>query len=535
MKKIYFYLSVFFVCTLALICGNTLEVRAAEGAWQHNDSGWWWTYPDGSFPTNKWEKINGQWYRFNSAGYAMTGWYQENEEWYYFDQTNCNAYEGWHDINGITYYFYPGQCYAAKGWQKIDAKWCYFKLTGAEVGKYVSNRRFNGIDYEAGTLKGIDVSVYQNNIDWNSVRNEGISYAMVRIGNNRKLDSSFARNMREANAAGIYTGVYFYSKATSEIQSLGDAQWVISQLKGYNVNYPIAIDLEDVSQTALGREEITRIAKAFCDEVRAAGYTPMVYCNENWARNYLDFNALHGVGKWIARYNYYYDVNYARDIWQSGSTCRINGIGSKFVDIDFARTNYAVIGNRVSAQPGYTPSKGVWKLDGVGYWFAYINGGYPKEQWELINGRWFYFNHSGYIVKGWQFIGGAWFYFEETGAMKTGWLSYYGTWFYLKSSGAMATGWVNDGSHWYYMNSSGGMMTGWINDGGVWYYLANNGAMATGWVNDRGTWYYMNGNGSMYTGWLLYGGKWYYLYSNGAMARNAWVGKYWVDANGVWS
>ncbi len=586
------------ICALAIlitsICGNAIVCNAANGAWQKNDKGWWWTYPDGSFPSSKWENINGRWYYFNEAGYAVSGWHQEGDEWSYLDPTDCYAYTGWKTIGGNQYYFFPDSCYAARGWQKIDGKWYYFGLTGSNAGRYYSDVKHVGVNYEAGTIKGIDVSVHQGAINWNAVKNEGISYAMVRVGNNRVLDSNFASNMQSANAAGVYTGVYFYSKAMSEAQSLGDAQWVINQLKGYNVNYPVAIDLEDNNQGALGMNSVTQIAKVFCDEIRAAGYTPMVYCNENWAKNKVNFSALPGVARWIARYNSYYDGAYARDIWQSGSTLRLNGISSRYVDVDFARTNFAGIGNRVSPVGWYTPTTGMWVLDGNGYWYSYVNGGYPRDKWEFIRGEYYYFNHSGYIVKGWQQIGGTWYYFDTSGAMHKGWLNYNGNWYYLKPNGAMATGWANDGSHWYYFASSGVMCKGWLASGGTWYYLGSNGAMAVGWVFDGYNWYYMNGSGAMATGWifdgrnwyymnsngvmhtgwlqlggtwyfmnsngtmatgwvyiggnwyyfdgsgamhvgwLLSGNAWYYMSSSGAMARNTWIGGYWVNGNGVW-
>jgi len=535
MKKNLVKLSVFIFMLMAVWCLGKSDCYATEGTWQHDATGWWWKNPDGSFPSNKWETIHGNWYYFGENGYAVTGWYAEDGEWFYFDPTDCYAYTGWHDIGGHTYYFYPNACYAAKGWQNINGTWYYFRLTGSDVGIYVNNPNYNGTNYEAGTLKGIDVSVHQGNMDWNAVRSEGISYAMVRVGNNRNLDSNFSKNMRAANAAGIYTGVYFYSKATTEAQSLGDAQWVINHIKGYNVNYPVAIDVEDATQAQLGSDSITRIIKVFCDEIRAAGYTPMVYCNENWARNHINLNALPGVERWIARYNYYYDSSISRNIWQSSSSTRITGISSRYVDLNFARTSYVGIGNRTSPAAGYSPSTGVWMNNAKGYWYAYTNGGYPTDKWERIGGVWYYFNHAGYMVKGWQLINGTWYFFEDSGAMHIGWINSRGVWYYLNSSGAMATGWIQVGGNWFYLDGNGAMRTGWLLDCGTWYYLNANGAMATGWVYVGGNWFYMNGSGAMHKGWLLYGNSWYYLLDSGAMARNTWIGPYWINANGVWA
>ena len=84
--------------------------------------------------------------------------------------------------------------------------------------------------------------------------------------------------MTNAIAAGIPVGVYYYSTATTENQSLNDAQFVIDQLQGYKISYPIVLDLEDSSQKNLSKAQLGRIAKTFFDEIRRAGYEPMLYC-----------------------------------------------------------------------------------------------------------------------------------------------------------------------------------------------------------------------------------------------------------------
>ena len=82
--------------------------------------------------------------------------------------------------------------------------------------------------------------------------------------------------------------VHIYSQARNVSDAVSDARYVVSELKGYTISYPVAIDLEDSSQTDLSKAQLGAIAKAFCDEIRRYGYTPMVYCNENWYKNYID-------------------------------------------------------------------------------------------------------------------------------------------------------------------------------------------------------------------------------------------------------
>ncbi len=539
----------------------------AAGTWMQNATGWWYQYDDGTYPVSQWLSLNGNWYYFDEAGYMCVGPRKIGSQYYYFDNNGVMR-TGWVQENGVWRYCdVNGIMYT--GWNKVENTWYYFGLTDGVMATDTA--------MEAGTIKGIDVSKYQGNIDWAKVKADGIQFSFVRVGHGqRTMDPYFKQNMAGANKNGIPAGVYFYSTAQSEEQALGDAQFVIDSLKGYTVSYPIAIDLEDESQKALGKEKITAIAKVFCDEVRAAGYTPMVYCNEVWAQSYIDFSKLPGVGRWIARYNRIHNTNIPRDIWQSGSTCHINGITQNVVDINFGTTDYTkIVTPRTGAVGTYTKSDGLWKQNNVGWWYAYTSGGFPANQWKYIQGNWYYFDGSGYMVhSGWRNLGGVWYYFKDSGEMYTGWLRYGNAWYYLNSNGAMATGWVNLGGTWYYMNAGGVMQTGWINLGGTWYYLnaggdmatgwlryGNNwyylnaggnmatgwinlggtwyylnagGAMATGWINLGGTWYYLNAGGDMATGWIYYGNTWYYLYSSGAMATNTWIGNYYVNSGGAW-
>ena len=87
-------------------------------------------------------------------------------------------------------------------------------------------------------------------------------------------------------------GAYIYSQARNVSDAVSDARYVVSELKGYTISYPVAIDLEDSSQTDLSKAQLGAIAKAFCDEIRRYGYTTMDYCPAPWYPNYLFVIAL---------------------------------------------------------------------------------------------------------------------------------------------------------------------------------------------------------------------------------------------------
>lgn len=450
----------------------------------------------------------------------LTGeWKQNKEGWWYYEYSNGTS--------------------PKISWRKIDGKWYYFNSKGYWIDDNT---------YEEGTLKGIDVSAWQAEVDWEAVKNDGIEFAMIRLGyNTNNLDKYYQRNMKEAEKVQIPVGVYYYSKATNEEEAVRDAEFVIENLKGYKVSYPVAIDLEDKAQENLSKEEVGKIAKAFVDEVASAGYTPMVYANEYWHENHIDWSLLEGVEKWIASYAVIPNRNIERGIWQCCDTGLVDGVDGN-TDINFGNKDYTKeIEARTEPLESYY-KRGLWMKNDRGWWYQYKKGGYPYNQWESINGKWYWFDKEGYVVTGWQFINGYWYYLDESGAMTTGWQSIDGYWYYLKSSGVMAIGWESIGGAWYHMDNSGVMQTGWQQLNGNWYYLKPSGVMAigwervggawyhmdslgimqTGWQSISGSWYYMNKSGAMQTGWLYLDGNWYYLKSSGAMV----TGRHYID--GKW-
>ena len=462
--------------------------------------------------------------------------------------SRARAVEGWiyNESNGKWWYQYSDESWPATSWRRINGSWYYFDSDGY----WVDNNT-----YEAGSIKGIDVSQWQGSIDWQAVKNDGIQFAFVRVGHGtHTLDTYYQQNMANANAVGIQVGVYFYSTARTEAQAVEDAQFVIQSMKGYLVSYPVVIDLEDASQTNLSRQQITKIARAYCDEIRAAGYMPMVYCNENWYRNMIDASQLTDVEMWVARWGNTYSADIPRDIWQCCSTGRVAGINAN-VDIDFGYTDYSqIVTPRTEPQAGYVMSGGIWVKDSVGWWYQYFKGGYPANTWENIRGVWYWFDANGYMATGWRFVDGHWYYMNGSGAMTTGWQLIGSTWYYLDGSGAMHTGWQDIGGSRYYLDSSGAMRTGWLLLDGTWYYLNGSGAMTTGWQFVGNTWYYLDADGKMLTGlqeinglnyyldssgamktgWVWSGNDCYYFTSSGAMAADTWIGDYYVDESGVW-
>lgn len=425
---------------------------------------------------------------------------------------------------------------------------------------------------DGAVAKGMDVSVWQGYIDWDKVEASGqIDFAFVRVGHSDIVDAYYKRNLSEANRVGIPVGVYFYSTAKTVAQAQADAKTTINAIKSYKITYPVVIDIEDNSQLSLTTALRTKIVQAFADQVRASGYKPMIYCNTNWAKSYINMNQLTDVDSWIAEWAADYTKSIPRDVWQATDQGSVSGITGN-VDLDFAFTTYG---------SSSSTSKEGWVKSSKGYRYRLSTGKYVKSQFKTINGKIYYFDSSGYRVTGkytidgntyyfkkggamgtgWKTINGAkyyfdkttgimakakwlelknkWYYFAKGGKMKTGWITLKGKKYYLDSSGVMQTGWQKLDNSWYYFKNSGVMAKNeWLKWQDSWYFLNEDGTMKTGWLDWKGNRYYLKTDGTMRVGWLKYKGKYYYFDSSGSMVRSTTIKigskSYTFNSNGVW-
>lgn len=218
-----------------------------------------------------------------------------------------------------------------------------FVLTDDGEMQYVENG-------EVVSHKGIDVSKYQGDIDWKAVASDGVEYAFVRLGirgyesGKLVLDEYFDKNMQGANSAGIKTGVYFFTQAITVEEAAEEAQYVLENIEGYDVAYPIVFDVEmivnaDARANKLSQKERTDIAIAFCEAIKAAGYVPMIYGNVKCFTRMLDMTRLNEYEKWYAFYDDYMYMPYDVGIWQYTEKGRVAGINAN-VDLNIAYKAY---------------------------------------------------------------------------------------------------------------------------------------------------------------------------------------------------
>lgn len=189
-------------------------------------------------------------------------------------------------------------------------------------------------------LTGVDVSTYNGDIDWEAVKADGISFAMVRLGfrgygesGKLALDDTFQQNIQGATAAGLDVGVYFFSQALTVEEAQEEAEYVLEALKNYSITYPVVFDLEHVDyDTArtddLSVETATQVTQAFCQRIAQAGYQPMVYGNVQWLMDRIDLTQLTQYPVWLAQYQSTPTFPYQFSMWQynhQGTVAGING------------------------------------------------------------------------------------------------------------------------------------------------------------------------------------------------------------------
>ena len=230
-------------------------------------------------------------------------------------------YTGWQNIDGKNYYYDPATHQPVIGTQVIQGNVYTFGADG------VLNQ----------TARGIDVSKYQGNIDWNAVAADGITFAIIRVGyrgyGSGALveDSTFRRNIQGATAAGLKVGVYFYSQAVNEAEAVEEASMVLSLCSGYSLPLGVYYDTEKVAgdtgrADGISAAQRTACAVAFCETIRNAGYSAGVYSYASWFYNSLNYANISKYRIWIAQYRDSLDFKYRYDIWQYTSTGKVNGV-----------------------------------------------------------------------------------------------------------------------------------------------------------------------------------------------------------------
>ena len=204
--------------------------------------------------------------------------------------------------------------------------------------------------------KGIDVSKYQGEINWEKVKECGVEFAVIRSGYGRELsqkDPYFEQNCKGAKAAGLRIGTYWYSYAESAEDAKTEAKAFLEAVKGKTFDLPVYYDVEENAQAQKGKEFVTGVILAFTEEVKKAGYTPGVYANTNWLKNYIDRDKLGNMSIWKADYREDYDKEIPCDIHQYASDGSVAGINGR-CDMNRGYAEFCKIPNGPKPAPAFS-------------------------------------------------------------------------------------------------------------------------------------------------------------------------------------
>lgn len=188
------------------------------------------------------------------------------------------------------------------------------------------------------STKGIDVSAYQGQPDWAKVKSSGVNFAFIRAGYGKNnIDQRCSYNGTNTKANGVTPHFYWFSYALSKDMVVNEANYLIAEAKKYTTNCMLAWDFEYDSMSyaqkngvSVSKTTLTQWAIAFCNTVKAAGFTPVIYANEDYVKNYIDINSVisqTGAKLWFARYSSSIG-SYGGNayIWQYSSTGSVPGI-----------------------------------------------------------------------------------------------------------------------------------------------------------------------------------------------------------------
>ncbi|MBO5556834.1 MAG: hypothetical protein J5927_06580 [Oscillospiraceae bacterium] len=203
---------------------------------------------------------------------------------------------GWQKTDGHMYY-YDGWGNAVTGLKRIDGKLYFFAPDGVRAQSL-----------------GVDVSYYNEDIDWKAVREQGVDFAIVRVGGRGWSsgllygDARTRQYLLGARAAGLRVGVYFYSTAVNVREAAEEARAAVQTVAGIPLDFPIFVDTEFSGDFPNGRSDRlstfhrTEILSAFCSTVQQSGYSAGVYAGEHFYQYILDYNALARYRIWMASY-----------------------------------------------------------------------------------------------------------------------------------------------------------------------------------------------------------------------------------------
>ncbi|MCI8615070.1 GH25 family lysozyme [Parablautia intestinalis] len=452
-----------------------------------------------------------------------------------------------------------------KQWKRALGRFCAGLLTVAMLGMVPAGEAL-AVTANGAIAQGIDVSKHNGAVNWGQVAASGMKFTFIKAGSTKSgVDPQFAANITGAQAAGLKTGVYLYSYATTPEQAANEANLVLQWIAPYTVNFPIVFDIEDSCHKGLSNQQLIDIVNAFCTIIDAAGYYPMVYSNKNM---FVDKMGNAGWDKWVAQYNSSCDYNNNVCFWQYSSHGNVGGVSGR-VDVNYQYKDYSqlIIPEGFIEHNGNVRFYSNWKmqkgwvayndtkyfLDGAGnlvrgwlsdqtgtYYLSPQDGSIARGQCQ-VDGRDYYFNADGIKTAGWVSVGEAKYFYDPAGdgVMKREWLSDEkgNCYFFDRTDGHMLTGGQVIDNVEYLFNPDGIRQHGWVTlENGTFYYDPVSGGKVRGFLDDaKGRHYLSLDDGHMVTGPAVIDKQNYFFNAEGIMATGIVAredGSYYYDPAG---
>lgn len=187
--------------------------------------------------------------------------------------------------------------------------------------------------------KCIDISEWNCDINFNKVRNTGVTCVIIRAGYGKdpnQEDNKFQEYYRQAKSAGLNVGAYWYSYATSVDAAKAEVKNCMNTIGGKQFDLPVFLDVEEYRQAVLPKRTLTDIISAFCDGIKSYGYDVGMYSAKSMLVDSAYPDELSSKYLiWIAAPNTSYsDLPSYVDLWQYSWNGKVDGIRND-VDLNY--------------------------------------------------------------------------------------------------------------------------------------------------------------------------------------------------------
>lgn len=203
--------------------------------------------------------------------------------------------------------------------------------------------------------KGIDVSKYQSSVDFAKVKAAGYDFVIIRAGYGKVInqkDPMFETHYKNAKAAGLGVGVYWYSYAKTAAEAKKEAAVCMQVIQNKQFEYPVFFDLEEKSAFAKGKNVCSEMVTAFCSVLEEAGYFAGLYISRSPLQTHITDEVAKRYALWIAEYNSKCNYNGSYGMWQHSSTGKVDGVNGN-VDCNYCYVDYPTTIKKIGLN-GYT-------------------------------------------------------------------------------------------------------------------------------------------------------------------------------------